>query len=580
MKYCPFYFLMCAVFAHVPTAGAMPDDVEPGAFSRTYLNPPELQFSCTGTVSDDEERYRELLTSGAPANRLAAAKALWRGHSRRYAAEVLKYLSGPPPGGEAFRALQQEVNKSLLPDAIRRELKDGDYLWGTWLAFLRPHKDIVPALLAGLKDNPDYREEIILALGNSGDPRAFDPLLKLVLSRERVTAGFAAKALGYLGDAKAESALIEAIGSDDNWLQLNASGALADIGTPKALPHLEKLANTQGYTGALNVRRAARKAIVGIERRHLPPDPARWPAGPEANPVATLKGHSDMIWAIAFSSDGKALASVGDDRAVRIWDATEAKAAAAFIGRARQMMMVAFVDRGTVATAGWGDDGSVRLLDTRSGREMAAIRADDGGVGSLAVSRDGKRIAVTGSNSLEDEVVQVFDVGTRKFVTKLPKASSALAFAPDGKALATTSVEDPGNIQLWDLEAVKVVATLRGHPEGVMTAAFSADGQTLASGGDWTLRIWDVRTGKATASFRGDSDISSVAFSPDGRSVAAAEVEGPVRIWDITARKATALLKARGPVAYSPDGSVLATASEDGTALLLWVPPGRVAPKK
>src|SRR5262249_53738872 len=154
----------------------------------------------------DEQRYAELLAKGEPSERLTAARALWRGHSRRNAADVLKYVDGPPPGGEAYRALQREVDAAVRPEAILRELTDGDYLWGTWLASLRPHRDLVPALLAGLAANKEYRAETILALGNSGDARAFKPLLKLLDDKDRVTAGFAAQALGYQGDTKAEPA--------------------------------------------------------------------------------------------------------------------------------------------------------------------------------------------------------------------------------------------------------------------------------------------------------------------------------------------------------------------------------------
>jgi hypothetical protein len=241
-------------------------DTKPGAFSQSYLKPPELQFSCWVTIDDTEKQLAKILAGGEPDEQLAAARALWTGRSRRHAADVLKYLAGPPPGGEGYRALQKEVDAALRPEAVLRELQKGDYLWGTWLAFLRPHADLVPVLLKGLKDRPKELPETTLALGNSGDPRALEPLLGLLQSKDEETAGFAGQALGYLGSAGAEPKLIESL-DKDTWQQVMACGALAKMGSRKALPALEKLAKNDEYTGALNVKGAAARALTAIEKR-------------------------------------------------------------------------------------------------------------------------------------------------------------------------------------------------------------------------------------------------------------------------------------------------------------------------
>src|SRR5262245_22913141 len=152
--------LTCCVIASSDVKAQLPGpkpsqgERERPRFSWQHLNPPELQFSDAGTSNSKEEKLAELLTKGEPHQQLAAATELWDGHSRRQAANVIKYLAGPPPGGDGFRKLQREVDAALKPQAILRELKEGDYLWGTWLAFLRPHEELVPTLLAGLKDKP------------------------------------------------------------------------------------------------------------------------------------------------------------------------------------------------------------------------------------------------------------------------------------------------------------------------------------------------------------------------------------------------------------------------------------------
>ncbi|AWM39734.1 hypothetical protein GobsT_19050 [Gemmata obscuriglobus] len=245
-------------------------DPEPGEFSWSHLNPPELQYGCVGSLDEKEEGLAKVLEKGDADEQLAAARALWKGRSRRHAAAVLKYLAGPPPGGAAFRAFRGAVEDALQPAAILRELQKGDYLWGTWLAFLRPHKDLVPVLLQGLKAHPDERAETMLALGSSGDPRALAPLLELLAGKDYRAAGEAARALGYLGLDAAEPKLIEALAGGNPWRQVNASNALATLGSRKALPALKKLAESDDDTGALNVRGCAARAVKRIERRTRP----------------------------------------------------------------------------------------------------------------------------------------------------------------------------------------------------------------------------------------------------------------------------------------------------------------------
>ena len=197
-----------------------PDAVREGAFTR--LVPSELQFSCmVGGDGNESDCLKILLDAERePAERLAAARALWRGRSRPNASEVLKFLAGPPAGGDAYRAFQREVEASLQPAAVLRELKEGDHLWGALAGVPTSAQGSGACSVDGAQDKPKEQHATMLALGNSGDPRALEPLLARLADKDHAVRGYAAQALGYLGGPGVEAKLIEALSADYSWLHV------------------------------------------------------------------------------------------------------------------------------------------------------------------------------------------------------------------------------------------------------------------------------------------------------------------------------------------------------------------------
>jgi WD40 repeat protein len=192
---------------------------------------------------------------------------------------------------------------------------------------------------------------------------------------------------------------------------------------------------------------------------------------------------------VAFSPDGKTLASVGDYDPVALWDTTSGECTRTLKGTGTGCLCVAFSPDGKTLATGEGGD-VVRLWDAGTGKRTAELSGNEGPIFHLAFNPDGKSLAVVG----EDGKVRFFDVASWKRLSSLkgdPDCSS-VAFSPDGKVLA--SVGD-GAVRLWDAATGECVRELEGRPGRSRQVAFSPDGNTLAAAGR-TIWLWDVPVGK------------------------------------------------------------------------------------
>ncbi|MBC1223908.1 serine/threonine protein kinase [Nostoc sp. UCD121] len=203
-------------------------------------------------------------------------------------------------------------------------------------------------------------------------------------------------------------------------------------------------------------------------------------------------------------------------------------------------------------------------------------------VNALAISPDDYTLA----SASDDKIVKLWDLNTQKILASLlghSQAVKSVAFSPDGQILATAS--DDKTIKLWQVETLKEICTLLGHSHAVKSVAFSPDGQILASGSwDKTIKLWDVNTGTEICTITGHQlQVNSVAFSPQGQLLASASYDRTIRLWQIEGsqreiqnRPCYSLLGTLSghawavlTVAFSPDGKILATGSDDNT-IKLW----------
>jgi WD40 repeat protein len=295
----------------------------------------------------------------------------------------------------------------------------------------------------------------------------------------------------------------------------------------------------------------------------------------------TLKRHTDEhpdpVWGIAFSPDGKRLASASGDNRVRVWDVQTGQETLSLSGHTNAVNSVSFSPDGrrlASASGVWDENqkkwisGEVKVWDAQTGQEALTLKGHTDPVNCVSFSPDGRRLASASS----DGTVKVWDAHTgREALTLKGHTDSvrAVAFSPDGRRLASASWDK--TVRVWDGQTGREICKLSGHTNYVNRVAFSPDGCRLASASlDQTGMVWDAQTGRLALTLRGHTQfVMDVAFSPDGRRLASASYDGAVKVWDAQTGQEALTLKGHtgsvNAVSFSPDGRRLASASSDGT---------------
>ena len=370
-----------------------------------------------------------------------------------------------------------------------------------------------------------------------------------------------------------------------------ASSAKAPVASAPA-PTADKTASA---AAAPSVAKVAPKPPAAVEVVEAPAQPAPakkapvasvlWQASalakPQFKPMAEPKPDllwssspepSAEVWSIAYSPDGKTLASGLSGGQIKIWDARSGELLRTLEEHTSHVSSVAFAPDGKTLASNTIWSNTVKLWDARSGALVRTLEGHTSGIRSVAFAPDGKTLA-SGSS---DKTIKLWDAHSGELLRTLEghtKYVSSVTFAPDGSTLASSSRD--ATVKLWDARSGELLRTLEGHTQGISSVAFAPDGKTLASsGGDNTIKLWDARGGELLRTLEGHTGwVISVTFAPDGQTLASGSNDKTIKLWD--ARSGETLRTLEGhtdsvwSVAFAPDGNTLASGSLDRT-IKLW----------
>jgi WD40 repeat protein len=307
--------------------------------------------------------------------------------------------------------------------------------------------------------------------------------------------------------------------------------------------------------------------------------------------LSVTAAHDDSVSKVQFNADSTLLVSAGKDKTARVWQVSAQGTLAAFgvpLPHDDLVNVAVFQPNSNPLVIATGtEDRRIELWqqDGDEFRNIDTLRGQAGAVTSLDFNADGTLLAAASEDfSGQDNNIHMWEMARGREVNVLmghEDGVRSVSFNPSvtDAGWVLTSTSNDGTVRLWQVSQdgrdAQALSTLRGHGNVVWSAQFSPSGNTLYSAGaDGTLRVWQVSDGRNIQTARGHGGaVISVAFSPDSRLVATGSQDNVVRLWDVSTGQERASLRGHSgaimTVAFSPDGTRLASGSRD-TTIWLW----------
>jgi WD40 repeat protein/molecular chaperone DnaK (HSP70) len=315
-----------------------------------------------------------------------------------------------------------------------------------------------------------------------------------------------------------------------------------------------------------NQAAGAEREVMSVTKEEIEPAPRPEPPDETGDFILglTLEGHSGRVDSVAYTPNGKFLASGGSDNTVRGWNLDSGQSVGTLSGPLDRITSVALSPTGGLL-AGGGFDKMIRVWKLPRGEPLNTLNHSQW-VWSIAISPDGQILASGGA----DKMIRLWNLETGELLSNLSGHSHwvlSVAIGRDGRILASGGAD--GSVRVWELEVPGRLLRTLEHSDWVWSVGVSLDGRLIAGGSDdGAIKVWESETGEVLHTIRGHKGpVSSVALSPDGELLFSGGADGRIKVWSVRTGELLNILPGHSggveAIAISPDGQQLASGGLD-----------------